>query len=72
MILGMSLSTFVTVHVIISLIGIVAGNYRHVRAARLQPDAGPDRDIPAVHDSDQRHRFSDSASADRERCCRRT
>ena len=36
---------------------------RDVRHARLQPDAGADRDLPAVHDPDQRHRFCDSAAA---------
>ena len=35
MVLGMSLATFTLVHVIISLIAIVAGHYRHVRHARL-------------------------------------
>jgi len=37
------LSTFVTVHVIISLIGLCGRHYRHVRAVGSQPDAGPDR-----------------------------
>ena len=67
MVLGMSLSMFTTVHVIISLIAIVGGHHRHVRPARLQPDAGADRDIPAVHDPDQCDRFLFPLSI----CCHR-
>ena len=40
MVLGMSLSTFTTVHVIISLIAIVAGIVVMFGDARLQSDAG--------------------------------
>src|SRR5260221_13134569 len=38
------------------------GHSGHVRDSWFQPDAGLDRDLPAVHDFDQRHRLSDSAS----------
>ena len=57
MVLGMSLSTFTMLHVIISLIGIVSGIVVDVRTARLQPDGGHDGAVPADHDPDQRHRL---------------
>ena len=67
MILGMSLATFVarprhhqpdrqSSPALSSMFGLLGS----------KPDAGPDRDLPAVHDPDQRHRLSDSAAAVRD------
>ena len=58
MILGMSLATFVIVHVVISLIAIVAGLVVMFGMLGSNRMPGLDRDLPAVHDPDQRHRLS--------------
>ena len=58
MILGMSMATFVLVHVVISLIAIVAGLIVMFGMLGSNRHAGADRDLPAVHDPDQRHRLS--------------
>ena len=69
MVLGMSLATFTLLHVIISLIAIVAGLVVMFGMLGSQAGAGPDRDLPAVHDPDQRHRLPVSVHRS---CCRRT
>jgi len=56
MMLGLSLSTFTMLHVIISLVGIVSGLIVLFGAARLQPDAGLDRAVSSHHDPYQRYR----------------
>ena len=57
MILGMSMATFVLVHVVISLIAIVAGLIVMFGMLGSNRHAGSHRDLPAVHHPDQRHRF---------------